>query len=832
MNSPELSPADKRLQTTFLISVAVLTGCAGLILAAGLSRIFPAALSPFVAAAALYHVDHCGRKLFSTLVANLLGLAALGVAAYTFTESNLQRLTAGTDLLVFLSWIVLGMQKTPRQYWWLAALAVLQVTTAGVLTTSVGFGAAVFLMSLIMIWTLAVFSLYRAALAHHQQFQTPDQDSQAGPAPVQSRSRRLRRFLRSFLGLAPKTKTAQTSPFAVTQVAVRNGLDRDPSEVWIGWRFSSAILGAWAVSILVGLLVFAAFPRIWVSSGIGLSDSAFASGGSGNRRTGFSGSVQLGQVGSLLQSNRLAASLRIRSLADRSSVPVEQLAAALQTDELRLRGVVYSSYNRGRWVPSSPESDLPRGNLPLPQITPLFEVEITAATPHERVVLAPCPVARVAAPRGRAVSLRSLSNSVTWASPATRAADKAPITYSVECPSLLLQPDAAFPFWSVDSRLPVSIQQQTLARLDRIARQTCLMANLSIRLPRLHQLARDLGRDRGRWLPESVRLRNVMQQLSSANGFRYTLDQPPRSFNLDPVETFLFETRAGHCEYFASTATLLLQAMNIPARLITGYSGCEWNAEKKQYEVLERHAHAWCEAWVGGRWITIDPTPSAERVLTRREIAERSLLSGFQAAIADFWQGSVNSMNAERQQALVQPLLQAARDAIERIRRQGIWPFLREFFIALFSPSSGRLTLTVAVAWIAIIAAVALLSKSLRSGAASRLLRSLRDRLSANRGKARSAIRFYSQFCELCEGGGLMLSPSATALELASAARIHFASHLENAGIPDLPNRIADAFNRVRFGRGLLSADEAAGIGADLQLFANSLQNSPQSSSS
>ncbi|MHC1767813.1 MAG: transglutaminase domain-containing protein [Verrucomicrobiia bacterium] len=70
---------------------------------------------------------------------------------------------------------------------------------------------------------------------------------------------------------------------------------------------------------------------------------------------------------------------------------------------------------------------------------------------------------------------------------------------------------------------------------------------------------------------------------------------------------FLLEHRSGHCEYFATATTLLLRAANIPARYATGYSVQEKRG--RYYVVRERHAHAWCLAWINGAWRDIDTTP-------------------------------------------------------------------------------------------------------------------------------------------------------------------------------------------------------------------------------
>jgi transglutaminase-like putative cysteine protease len=77
-----------------------------------------------------------------------------------------------------------------------------------------------------------------------------------------------------------------------------------------------------------------------------------------------------------------------------------------------------------------------------------------------------------------------------------------------------------------------------------------------------------------------------------------------------PVEDFLFEFRRGHCEYFASSMVLMLRATGIPARLVTGYLGGEYNPFEDYYVVRQSNAHAWVEAYLPDRgWVTFDPTP-------------------------------------------------------------------------------------------------------------------------------------------------------------------------------------------------------------------------------
>ena len=81
--------------------------------------------------------------------------------------------------------------------------------------------------------------------------------------------------------------------------------------------------------------------------------------------------------------------------------------------------------------------------------------------------------------------------------------------------------------------------------------------------------------------------------------------------NETPLAEFLNTTRRGHCEYFATAATLLLRTAGIPARYATGYAIQDWSAWEEAWIVRERHSHAWARAFVAGHWQDVDATPPA-----------------------------------------------------------------------------------------------------------------------------------------------------------------------------------------------------------------------------
>ncbi len=90
-------------------------------------------------------------------------------------------------------------------------------------------------------------------------------------------------------------------------------------------------------------------------------------------------------------------------------------------------------------------------------------------------------------------------------------------------------------------------------------------------------------------------------------GFKYTLVPPP--LGLDSVDDFLFDTRRGFCGHFASAFVTMMRAAGVPARVVTGYLGGEWNPIGDYLIVRQSDAHAWAEVWLEGRgWTRVDPT--------------------------------------------------------------------------------------------------------------------------------------------------------------------------------------------------------------------------------
>jgi transglutaminase-like putative cysteine protease len=91
------------------------------------------------------------------------------------------------------------------------------------------------------------------------------------------------------------------------------------------------------------------------------------------------------------------------------------------------------------------------------------------------------------------------------------------------------------------------------------------------------------------------------------DGLEYTLN--PGVTTVDSVDTTLFDSKLGFCGHFASAYAMMMRAAGVPARIVTGYLGGEWNPAGGYLIVRQSDAHAWTEVWLeGSGWTRIDPT--------------------------------------------------------------------------------------------------------------------------------------------------------------------------------------------------------------------------------
>ncbi|HEX7219935.1 MAG TPA: DUF3488 and transglutaminase-like domain-containing protein [Burkholderiales bacterium] len=189
-------------------------------------------------------------------------------------------------------------------------------------------------------------------------------------------------------------------------------------------------------------------------------------------------------------------------------------------------------------------------------------------------------------------------------------------------------------------------------------------------------------------------------------GYTYTLEPP--LLGDQPVDEFLFSTRAGFCEHFASAFVFLMRAAGIPSRVVTGYQGGELNSVDSIITVRQSDAHAWAEVFLpGSGWLRVDPTAAA--VPSRLEIGmaravpqasglpllmrpELEWLRGARdrwEAVAHKWNVWVLGYNPERQRDLMSSI--GVRDADWRSLTATLFTFLGLMTLALLAWSLRRL---------------------------------------------------------------------------------------------------------------------------------------------
>ncbi|NOY62904.1 MAG: DUF3488 domain-containing transglutaminase family protein [Gammaproteobacteria bacterium] len=118
--------------------------------------------------------------------------------------------------------------------------------------------------------------------------------------------------------------------------------------------------------------------------------------------------------------------------------------------------------------------------------------------------------------------------------------------------------------------------------------------------------------------------------------FIYTL-MPPTLHGSDAMDQFLFDSQRGFCEHYASSFVLLMRAAGIPARVITGYQGGEYNTQGDYLVVRQKEAHAWAEVWMDGRgWQRVDPTAAVapQRIELGLDISGQQLGSALRFNVA------------------------------------------------------------------------------------------------------------------------------------------------------------------------------------------------------
>jgi hypothetical protein len=288
----------------------------------------------------------------------------------------------------------------------------------------------------------------------------------------------------------------------------------------------------------------------------------------------------------------------------------------------------------------------------------------------------------------------------------------------------------------------------------------------------------------------------LCRYLANSGEYTYSLEQPRKNLNIDPVEDFLFNVKQGHCERYATALTLMLRTQGIPARMIKGYRGCE-SLGGGAYVVRENMAHAWVEVMLPRRqgtsgppyeWLTLDPTPGIE--------APRQ-----QSVMAEWFKEKTNAGASMWDKLIVRYNAKSQADVLSVMSPPSVLSVVALYSAGLVLPP---LVVTAALA-------------------AYLIVRVRRSRRVVPEREA--GVACYARLLRLLgRRGRVRRAAWQTPRELAAAARRVLSARPLTAALDDLPDRVVDLFYRVRFGGEAPGEGEVVRLNARLDELAAALR--------
>ena len=735
-----------------------------------------------------------GRGISSTW-ANVLGIIALIATGYEFTSENREgKLLAGTHLLLYATWIVLFQLKTVRLYWFLMALGILQLAVASVLTTKGWFGFCALGYMFGAVWTLSIFSLWRAEQNFEQDERTRLKEIEARRDEPQFSQKR---------SAAPQFTSE-----------VRSSVQHEDGARWLTPRFVTGVLMTSCSALVVSAAFFAFIPRVWVGAAVSLSDDSTPLPGTG-RKSSLSNTVRLGDLGTILESSERVFEIQLSNVSTRRPVSAQDYAEQLGLAEPLFRATILTHYDQGEWrvdplnSPFNKPFELPYKPLEMKQVVRL--------EPSTSNVLF-CMGQPVLMADSKQKPFGELNESTGVALLGERKREGSVLEYTVHSSIPKSQP--------MHHKFEVSPHvREAYERSQYLLRNTRVPSSLKdLRGLTREVLDREADRRQKAEVRTTPRKLTALEMataleayLRDSGEFRYTLDQSIQDPKIDPVEDFLLNRKAGHCEYFASALVLMLRAAKIPARMVSGYKGGIPHPTKKDtLEVQQRFAHVWVEAWVDrDGWTTLDATPINARSLSVASFSAKktSIWTDVQTTLSGLWSENVLNMSLDRQEeSIYRPMRELAMSVLS-------------FFQQLFtSPAEAIKTLldllTNREQWISpggglfafgLLLILAGLGLSLR-WAFLRFSRWSKLRAHRKHDDKYRVVEFYERFAKLMQTHGIKRSPTQTQREFTEMVASAYSPELSMKNLTKTPDRISQLFYQVRFGEVDLSDTDAKQI--------------------
>jgi len=374
--------------------------------------------------------------------------------------------------------------------------------------------------------------------------------------------------------------------------------------------------------------------------------------------------------------------------------------------------------------------------------------------------------------------------------------------------------------YSVDTQQPVSILRECGAFSDEEGEELRPYLDTSGFSSEVVDLARQICPEDEYETPYA-KARRIEQYIRDSHAYSLALPEEGRT---EPIARFLFDTRVGHCELFASAMVALCRSVGVPARLATGYAGGEYNRLSKAFLFRQSNAHAWVEVLyklgagegtgAGRVWQRHDPTPVAGDYDLN---LKTGWLKSLYYLIADRWYKHVIDYGPEDQRGLYAParsvarlldksLVTWSRNLARRFRS------LRRLGTRGIGAVAGGLAVVILIVFIAVVVGIpfvvhALWRRVLRAGRARRGLGDM------------PVVALYRRMLAILARAGYRKHPAETINEFLAGID----PAVQAALIP--ATEIARLYEGVRFGSEALSTEAARRFGALLKTLKETLSS-------
>ena len=751
-----------QLERVLQISVYLMAALSSLMLGMGEQVWVYVVILWMAAVAAYFYTDRWQWVVLPRIPSNILALAAGGLALFEVVRGGQEyQLLGVAHFLVYFQVIIFFQKKRPREYAQIAVLGLFQVMVAAVVSLNVNFALFLAAELFLSLWVLALLQLNRQWHIH-RELDAVSETPSAGLAGT----------------ISPKTQS-QGDGFT-------NG-----SAVGIEQEFPANQLARFTVTmgimaLGVAILVFPFVPRVRKVGWVGNSTVAI---------TGLTQDVKLGNIKKILESNEEVMTVALRHTRNTG----EEVYKA--PGKLLMRGYVLNRYaGNGLWVRAATSEKGRR--LAQGFATNSIRQEIDLQKNELSVLFAMQPIdTALYGPDEKPLAM----DQHTGALLAPLEIGNRQIRYTVYTLPRNLLTD-----YSLNLEHPVGPLLRELLQLPSGVEKLVQFART-----RAKGIVPESGRSQASPLRKA---QNLEAYLLDSNRFTYSLETglpSPGASTVDPVEDFLLNHRTGYCEYFASALTLMLRAADIPARMVAGYKGGEYNDIGDYYVILDKHAHNWVEAYVEDRvgekrWIILDPTPAIYETEDTAIVGSwYSRFHVWKSFCQHLWSSHVVNLDNSRQQKAIRDAGNHLFGSLARWRDQ---VEAKGAFGGLFSQSTSRGfwgRVSTVVLGVLALGGVSLAFWLVVRGVSGLMRRFRWGRQSADNGQT-IEVEFYRRLVEVLERHQLIRPPASTHLEFASLAGQNLAMQPHTQSVAGIPGRVIESFQRVRFGHEALAPEQEA----------------------